>query len=156
MPPSRRVDFYGHKAILPVDLKELYLGKYRFRGLYFRPMDFTEIVKQALLPQLIARGFAVAQESKGRISFASGDFEVHCAYDYARSKDFYLRVCCTTVKDIEKCLEDHELVQRLSYPGQAYQALSEAEQMQKYARYYSDFFRDKGEILFNKKLFTAL
>lgn len=119
-------------------------------------MDFTEIVKQVLLPQLTARGFDVAQESKGRISFASKDFAVHCAYDHARSKDFSLRVCCTTGKGAEKCLEDSELVQRLPYPSQAYQALSEAEQMQKYAGYYSGFFRDKGEILFNKKLFTAL
>ena len=114
-----------------------------------RPMDFTEIVKQVLLPQLAARGFIVAQESKGRISFASGDFEIYCAYDYAHSKDFSLRVCCTTGTGTEKCLEDYELVQRLPYLGQAYQALSEAEQTQNYARYYSGFFREKGEILFN-------
>ena len=79
-------------------------------------MHFTEIVKEVLLPQLASRGFAVAQESKGRISFASDDSEIHCAYDYARLQDFFLRVCCTT-RPAVKCLEDHELVQRLSYPG---------------------------------------
>ena len=97
----------------------------------------------------------MAQESKGRISFASGDFEIHCAYDYARSQDFFLRVCCTTGRGAVKCLEDHELVQRLSYPGQTYQALSETEQIQQYAQYYSNFLREKGDQLFNKELFTA-
>ena len=106
-------------------------------------MHFTETVKEALLPQLAARGFAVAQESGGRLSFASGDFEIHCAYDNARPKDFFLRVCCTTGRHAIKCLEDHELVQRLSYPGQAYQALSETEQIQQYAKYYSRFFVKK-------------
>ena len=119
-------------------------------------MHFTEIVKEMLLPQLAARGFAVAQESKGRISFASGDFEIHCAYDYARSHDLSLRVCCTIGRRAIKCLEDHELVQRLAYPGQAYQALSETEQIQKYAQHYSAFFREKGDQLFKKELFTAL
>lgn len=119
-------------------------------------MHFTEIAKEELLPQLAARGFAVTQESKGRISFGSGDFEIHCAYDYARSQDFFFRVCCITRKGAVKCLEDHELVQRLAYPGQAYQALSETEQIQQYARYYSNFFRDKGDQLFDKALFTAL
>ena len=119
-------------------------------------MHFTEIVKEVLLPQLAARGFAVAQESRGRISFTSDDFEIHCAYDDARSQDFFLRVCCTTGKPAVKCLEDHELVQRLSYPGQAYQALSETEHIQKYAQYYSIFFREKGDQLFSKELFTAL
>ena len=46
-------------------------------------MHFIEIVKEELFPQLTARGFVVAQESKGRISFASGDFEILCVYDYA-------------------------------------------------------------------------
>lgn len=78
-----------------------------------------------LLPQLAVRGFAVAQESSARISFASADFEIHCAYDNVRSQDFFLRICCTTGRHAVKCLEYHELVQRLSYPGQAYQALSE-------------------------------
>ncbi len=119
-------------------------------------MCFTEIVKLLLLPQLAVRGFVVAQESKGRISFASGDFEIHCAYDHSRSKDFSLLVCCTTREHLIKCLEDHELVERLSYPGQAYQTLSEAEQTQKYVRYYSNPFREKGDKLFNEALFAAL
>ena len=118
-------------------------------------MHFTEIVNEKPLPQLAARGFAVVKESKGRISFASADFQIHCAYDYARSQDFFLRVCCTIGRRAVKCLEDHELVQRLAYPGQAYQALSQTEQIHQYARYYSDLFREKGDQLFNKELFTA-
>ena len=119
-------------------------------------MHFTKIVKEMLFPGLAIRGFAVVQESKGRISFASSDFEIHCAYDYARSQDFSLRVCCTIGRRAVKCLEDHELVQRLSYHNQAYQALSETQQIQQYAQYYSNFFFEKGDQLFDEKKFMAL
>lgn len=90
----------------------------------------------------------------GSITFSSKNFEIFCSYDFSRSKDFYLRICYKLELQKSKCLEDFELIEILRFRKNNYQVLSEVEQMYKYAIYYNDLFKEKGDLIFDKRLFT--
>ena len=116
-------------------------------------MEFNTIVKNILLPLLSNRGFTVLNESKGRIVFSSNRFEVHCSYDFSRSKDFYLRVCNKISSISSECLEDYELIELLNFRRNSYQNLPEDEQIHKFASYYYDLFHEKGDLIFQSTLY---